>query len=747
MVYAKSDGTTLVSHRQICLEVLFDIKKTFERAVRDFLFSYGISEHEFWRQVEFTVSNHDFGKLNIAFQEKIRKAIENPRISKESLPSDVPHNLISTIFFLNPALFNLRAGDKMNYAGMAAMYHHGPLIGLESMDREGLFDNNRQKQIILTCVHQYLSPSILTDNELLPDSGILDLLTKRGVNPRELKIAIKNNFFEHKETGSLEVIVARRWIFPLFKQILHLSDWIGSGANVSSLAARDVWKKTATVLAQRGNEQTELRKKVSNAAQTIPRRAILQAPTGSGKTEAALRWASLWGKPRFVFALPTRSLVDDIYYRFQGTDKTPGYFHSETGIVHSTSEYTYASLESDDPESHDFDKYFHRPIMVTTIDQIVISLFNTGKWDAINFSLALGSLVVDEIHAYDKETLSLIMELIVQSKRFNMPLLLMSATLLKWLKRAILEITGESFEFVQIVDDYSSRLPWSIKIQEKIDIQRITESAQDNNVLVVCNNIRSSVNIYKLLSEKHSNVRLINGRFIQPDRIATIAWAKMNTHQKKILVSTQVVEVGMDLDFDILYTELAPLDVLIQRAGRINRPRDPMRKSSVVVYKPNKYEAKIDGMIYGEDHIERTLAELRKGIDSEKKILDAMDTVYPEVEEISALKEEYKKMHDKVNYCESWEAKDGIHSIPLAEMDVKIGTRKSTYLSILAVPHEFSSSIKEKRWKEYVLSIPIKSYGKYLDRSGKIPVIQLNYSHEVGLQLPEGANELDAFFI
>ncbi|MEM0136103.1 MAG: CRISPR-associated endonuclease Cas3'', partial [Thermoplasmatales archaeon] len=417
-VYAKSDGTTLADHRNNCVQVLLEVKKAFESSVSEFLSSYGIPADEFWKQVQFTVSNHDFGKLNTAFQEKIRKAMKSPKIRKNELPKDVPHNLISTLFFVNERLFHLKSDDRINYGAMAAMYHHGPLKGVEWLDnKKELF--NRQEKIDFIGLPQYLSFDTGVEKEFMPDSPIIDKIEKQGVESRALKIIIDKKFLKPGKTESLGTIETRRWIFPLFKQFLHLSDWIGSGAKARPLAINDMWKKTSTILDRKRDMQTELRKKLSDVASAIPRRAILQAPTGSGKTEAAIRWGSIWNKPRFIFALPTRSLVDDLYYRFQGGNGTQGYFSSETGILHSTSEYTYESLEGDDPESHDFDKYFHRPVMVTTIDQVVISLFNTGRWDAVNFSLALGALVIDEIHAYDEDTLSLIMELIVQSKKFN----------------------------------------------------------------------------------------------------------------------------------------------------------------------------------------------------------------------------------------------------------------------------------------------------------------------------------------
>lgn len=744
IVYAKTDGTTLYEHRKSCLCVLEKIKSDFKPSVYEFLIQFGIDPEEFWDQITFTVSNHDFGKINTAFQDKIRFMMEHQNISKQRLPKDIPHNFISPIFFTNIKLFHLRDKDSFNYGAMAAMYHHGPLFGITLLDRKGVFD--RQEIIRFTGFYKYYSDD--PDHiGLLPEESMIGHMDK-NLTSRQLKKFLEEFFLKPASTESTETIYARRWIFPLYKQFLHLSDWIGSGAKSSSLVANNLWSSTSIVLEGMKKNATRLRKKLMRIASSgIPSRAILHSPTGSGKTEAAIRWADKFHKSRFIFALPTRSLVDDIYIRFQGNEWFKGYFHANTGILHSTSEYIYSSLPGDDPESHDFDRYFHRPVMVTTIDQILISLFNSGRWDAVNFSLALGSLVIDEMHTYDKETMSLILELIIQSRLFNMPILLMSATLPRWLPRAIKEITGEEFPVINVSDVNEKRLPWSFHLKDKIDIQNILESAHNSDVLVICNNVKSSVETFKKLHENFHNTRLINSRFIQADRSDIISWAKHKGNGFRILVSTQVIEVGIDIDFDILYSELAPVDTLIQRAGRVNRGRDPGKASHVFVYIPEKFEREVDDLIYGKQHMDRTLKEISKGISNNRRIIEAIDAVYPENEEIAALRDTFEKMHSKVILTEKYEQSDGIHSIPIKDADVKIGTRDWKYVSIMAVPQEFVGKITSGNWKEYAISVPLRSFSRYIDRSGRFPVIRLKYSHETGLEIPAEGNERDAFFI
>ena len=746
-IYAKSDGTSLSEHRKSCLKTLRDIKKDFESSINLFLSYYGISHKEFWEHVTFTVSNHDFGKINSVFQEKIRKIVDTGiPDSTKNLIKDIPHNYISPVFFCNEKLFNLWHKDRFNYAAIAAMYHHGPLFKYDTINNKGLLD--RQETIVLEDIIGYYHENY-GNLSLVPDKKIIEVINNSNspFKPAILKEFLKKVILVNDKSVSEDVILARRWIFPLFKQLLHLSDWIGSGANVGELASKNLWERTNKKLLKQKNMDNSLRTKLSIKSKELPERAILQAPTGSGKTEAAIRWADKWNKSRFIFALPTRSLVDDIYIRFQGYSNTEGYFHSDTGILHSNSEYTFRYLKGDDPESHDFDKYFHRPVMVTTIDQILISLFNTGRWDAVNFSLALGCLVIDEVHVYDKYTMSLICELIMQSKNFHMPILIMSATLPPWLPKSIKELTGEVFPVIEVEDEISTP-PFEMQIIKELDFCEILEEAKKGDVLVVANNVKSSLEIYQKLKHTYKNIKLINSRFIQSDRLKTISWAKSKDNSYKILVSTQVVEVGVDIDFDTLYTEQAPLDVIIQRCGRVNRARNPNKKSKVYIYKSNSKEQEISEFIYGKQHLERSIYEISNGIKTQQRLKEALGSVYLESEEMASLNEVFQEVHRVVEFCEKYEQGDGVHSISLQEADFRIGTRNNKFISILAVPEQFTNQVYQNRWKEFAISVPIRSYYEYIDKSGKYPIIRkLSYSQETGLEIPKEEVSNDQFFI
>ena len=743
IVLAKGNGQTLRDHRFECLGKLNRFRSILGQGTEEFLRYFDIDIEEFWHQIAFLISNHDFGKLNTAFQKKIRSVYNNPGKKTYDQPKDVPHNFISTLYFTNKRLWKLLRDDNVNLCAMAAMHHHGSL----SVPDKHLFD--RQNEIILQGINEYESFSAGLE-DLGPSKEVLEEL-KRPIKTSYLRgIYFKALLTEVKDYN---MMMRRRWIFPLMEQYLHLSDWAASGASIGITSMVNPWSRVENILNKRKSFATHLRKSVQEAVSRLGRKAVLLAPTGSGKTEAAIKWVSAQNKQRVLFSLPTRALVDDIYYRFQGDENTEGYFHNDTGILHGASDYTIRSNYTDDPDAHEFDRYFHRPVMVTTIDQVLFSLFNIGRWDAVNFSLAHGSLVIDEIHSYDKITLSLIIELIKQTKIFNMPMLMMTATLPSWIATAISTISGETFDIGK-VSVTESGMPWKIKRMYRLDLDAVARLGKNNNVLIVVNNVKECVEIYKALKEMGTNVRCLHSRFLQSDRKEIIKWAKFLLSKGKILVSTQVIEAGIDIDYDVLFTEMSPVDSIIQRAGRVNRIRDPNRTADIFVFESAGNDLEINELIYGKPHLDKT-SEILDNLNSENSFIQAaLDYVYPENEEMDELVRTYDRIHQIVMECESFAGNgegnkhgDGLHSLPIREADLPIKTRESKYVSIDVVPIEFLSKALDEGWREYTLRVPIKSFARYIDFNGKFPVINLQYSRDTGLQQPEGAGYRDALFI
>ena len=339
---AKGNGQTLKDHRFECLEKLNKFRLTLGSGTEEFLRYFDINVDEFWQQIAFLVSNHDFGKLNTRFQKKIWDVYSNSGKKLHGLPKDVPHNFISILYFTNRRLWNLLGNDRVNLCAIAAMHHHGSL----AVPEKRLFE--RQNEIIFQGLDEYVGFADGQDS-LKPSQNVLN----------ELKLPIKTSMLRSiyfnsllTEVSDYDLMSKRRWVFPLLEQYLHLSDWSASRANIGITSIVNPWTMTENVLNKRKSSATRLRMSVQEAISGLGIKALLLAPTGSGKTEAAIRWASLQNKQRVLFSLPTRALVDDIYYRFQGDENMEGYFPNVTGILHGASDYTIRSNDTEDPDSH-----------------------------------------------------------------------------------------------------------------------------------------------------------------------------------------------------------------------------------------------------------------------------------------------------------------------------------------------------------------------------------------------------------
>lgn len=308
---------------------------------------------------------------------------------------------------------------------------------------------------------------------------------------------------------------------------------------------------------------------------------ILRAPTGSGKSEAILipflflYVQNLTGKKfpnQLIYSLPMRVLVNSLGNRFKNYCK-------------KIENLKIAIHHGENPES----ELFLEDIIVSTIDQTI------GAYCCVPLSMSLRSgnipagsvswsfLVFDEIHTYDPEfALQSILVLLEHSSIFKIPFAIISATL----PDSFLEFIRNKFENVEIIDvedeseihlrksreviiNYSSN--FSLK-----DYLSKNDLPTDKKIIIVCNTVKRAQEIFEELSNKYKNVFLIHSQFIpkhreEKEKKINETFDKNSKIKSGILVTTQVIEVGMDISCDLMISELAPIDSLIQRAGRIAR--------------------------------------------------------------------------------------------------------------------------------------------------------------------------------
>ncbi len=299
---------------------------------------------------------------------------------------------------------------------------------------------------------------------------------------------------------------------------------------------------------------------------------ILRAPTGSGKSEAIIVPFLIGRNERLpsqlIYSLPVRTLVDDLSDRFKG--------YTNLGVAGHHGKRIETQL-------------FYPPIIVTTIDQTVGSYACTPLSMPLRHgnipagAVASALLAFDEIHTFDPErALQSALILAKSSQKLSLPFVFMSATMPDSFIEGLKEEGGLD---VKLIDADEKDIP--VRRNRKLTIfwknktilwEEVVRCYKESNgkVIVVCNTVDRAQKIYNNLTGKvDCELILLHSRFLEEDRKEKEEKLKRifgkGSKEKGILISTQVIEVGLNISCDIMLTELSPIDSLIQRAGRCAR--------------------------------------------------------------------------------------------------------------------------------------------------------------------------------
>lgn len=323
--------------------------------------------------------------------------------------------------------------------------------------------------------------------------------------------------------------------------------------------------------------------------------AFLEAPTGSGKTLAALLWARRnrqHGERIFYLLLYQASIeamADTLEERFGkenvATVHARALDYAFREYFERSGEYEVAAAQA--KTEADINRLVHKPLKVATPYQLLKWLFGIPRFE-IGVSEMLGGLFIfDEIHAYDAHTVALIVEMVRVLKKLGGRCLFMSATFPPFLKALLQEALDEPVaEFglegsddqwtQQFLARVRHRLRWHDEPLEALVPAIVRAVEGGKRVLVVANRVAQAQELYRQLQKELTGVHLLHGRFTRRDRVAKEK-ALIGALQGKdgldvhVLVATQVVEVSLDVSFDTIFTEIAPVDDLLQRFGRVNR--------------------------------------------------------------------------------------------------------------------------------------------------------------------------------
>jgi CRISPR-associated endonuclease/helicase Cas3 len=402
-------------------------------------------------------------------------------------------------------------------------------------------------------------------------------------------------------------------------------------------------------------------------ASSCKRHTIVVACTGAGKTDFLFRRT----KGRVFYTLPFQASINAMFERIK-KDLGPANPNLDIRVLHASS--TIMNKNGKEEEVA-LQSLFGSSIKILTPHQLATIAFGLKGFESMILDLEGSDIVLDEIHTYTGISQSIVLKLVQILKSINCRIHIGTATMPTILYNKVLEILGDDVLEIKLskeeMDKFDRHIIHKIKsIEASVDI---IEAAvlNDEKVLVIFNTVSKAQEFHKTIKGKYPAIPmlLLHSRFKRGDRSKKEKLllgmdengrptGEYNTSTEAcIVISTQIVEVSLDISFDLMITEVAPIDALIQRFGRVNRKRkvDTIGKlKNVFVMQPP--ETNKNALPYDLEVLKRSFEVLPDGkVLKESELQAKIDYVFPtidfmNIEEHAVFKSDGRILIDKLTH-------------------------------------------------------------------------------------------------
>jgi CRISPR-associated endonuclease/helicase Cas3 len=582
---------------------------------------------------------HDIGKAHPEFQKRLKINQRNGKIFRHE---------ISSLLFLS-------AFAKSDHAILVEMVvgHHKSVK--DDVGGKGLLDLENNDDYEDYHVGKWNDWS----------SGAFSILNELGI--------VCNPFTEEEARNNLTYAViycneqVKKREFSKWRGLLMGADHFASSLiDETETQLRKTFQKPNLSFFNRTHELYPLSFKDASSPK---KHTIIVACTGAGKTDLLFKRT----KGRVFYTLPFQASINAMFKRV-AKDLSPTNPELDIRVLHASSIVVNRSGRDEEVA---LQSLFGSSIKILTPHQLAAIAFGMKGFESLLLDLEGCDIILDEIHTYTGVSQAIVLKLVQMLKAIGSSIHIGTATMPKALYSKVQNVLGEDVLEIALTDEEMDKFDRHIihKIKSFESSLEIIEAAINRNekVLAVFNTVSKAQQAYEKLKEiekyKQIPILLLHSRFKRGDRNKKEKLllglddygnptGEYNTSDKAcIVVSTQIVEVSLDISFDVMITETAPIDALIQRFGRINRKRTlesiGIFKNTYVIEPP---ENKNDATPYDLEVLNRSFLMLPDGdLLKERELQSKIDYVFPSIdfmniEEHSIFKADNRIAIDKLTH-------------------------------------------------------------------------------------------------
>lgn len=618
---------------------------------RFFVSELGLSRREAIAWISFFAALHDIGKASPAFQrqsEPARTTLQEHGFQFRSFSEDCPHGIITT--HVLPDILRALSEAEDEAGGFPPEF--GRALGLTVGGHHGTFYTRKPRpgqrgerewtdaRLSLAAeLAKFLRVPVANAPRYSTNAAFYVLLAGLtcvadwiGSNEQHFRYAPKGTDPEHYAKCARQR--AREGVKAL--------GWTGWKPPASVATFAELFPFIQSPWACQRQAET-LARRLPRAASLV----LIEAPMGEGKTEAAMFLADYWAatlkQQGCYFALPTQATSNQMFKRvkqFIGGRYPDQMVNLQ--LVHGGSllseEFMERRFRTYPEEGGSFDEqrgkiaveeWFlpkKRSLLasfgVGTIDQALLAVLQTRHFFVRLFGLAHKTIVVDEVHAYDTYMSTLLERMLEWLRAVGCSVVLLSATLPAQKRRRLLQAFGGQAptcgtgypQITWIAGDESGAVSFPAVQRRELSVHHLDGSVTDfaerlremlkngGCVAVICNTVGRAQEAYQALRQQRvvepDDLQILHSRFPYSEReqresLALTSFGKGGIRPRTaVLVATQIIEQSLDLDFDLIVTDLAPVDLVLQRAGRLHRHENvrpnPLNKPTLWLRMPDR---------------------------------------------------------------------------------------------------------------------------------------------------------------